>query len=68
MQGDIILSEPNTLIGFAGKRVIQDTIREELPIDFQKAEYLKDHGMVDKVVQRKDLKKTLIEILEHINT
>ena len=66
MLGDITLAEKGSTIGFAGKRVIQDTIREELPIDFQKAEYLKEHGMVDIVCHRKDLKKTLIDILNHI--
>ena len=57
MLGDITIAENGSTIGFAGKRVIQDTIREELPIDFQKAEYLKEHGMVDIVVHRKNLKK-----------
>jgi len=66
MLGDITIAEQGSTIGFAGKRVIQDTIREELPIDFQKAEYLKDHGMVDIVSHRKDLKKTLINILDHL--
>ena len=65
MLGDIIIAEHGSTIGFAGKRVIQDTIREELPIDFQKAEYLKEHGMVDIVVHRKELKETLIKILDH---
>lgn len=67
MLGDITIAERGATIGFAGKRVIQDTIREELPIDFQKAEYLKDHGMVDIVTHRKDLKLTLYNILKHIN-
>ena len=67
MLGDITIAENGSTIGFAGKRVIQDTIREELPIDFQKAEYLKEHGMVDIVVHRKDLKKTIVDILDHIN-
>ncbi len=66
MLGDITIAEQGSTIGFAGKRVIQDTIREELPIDFQKAEYLKEHGMVDIVVHRKDLKNTLIKILDHL--
>ena len=66
MLGDITIAEQGSTIGFAGKRVIQDTIREELPIDFQKAEYLKNHGMVDIVVHRKELKKTLINILNHL--
>ena len=67
MLGDITIAEKGSTIGFAGKRVIQDTIREELPIDFQKAEYLHEHGMIDIVVQRKDLKKTLSKILHHIS-
>ncbi len=66
MLGDITIAEKGSTIGFAGKRVIQDTIREELPIDFQKAEYLKDHGMVDIVLHRKEIKTTLINILDHI--
>ena len=65
MLGDIMIAEHGSTIGFAGKRVIQDTIREELPIDFQKAEYLKEHGMVDIVVHRKNLKETLSKILDH---
>jgi acetyl-CoA carboxylase carboxyl transferase subunit beta len=67
MLGDITIAEKGSTIGFAGKRVIQDTIREELPIDFQKAEYLHEHGMVDIIVHRKDLKKTLSDILHHIS-
>ena len=67
MLGDITIAEQGATIGFAGKRVIQDTIREELPIDFQKAEYLKDHGMVDIVSHRKDLKETLYKVLDHIS-
>ena len=67
MLGDITIAEKGATIGFAGKRVIQDTIREELPIDFQKAEYLKEHGMVDIVTHRKDLKDTIYKILKHIS-
>ena len=66
MLGDITIAEQGSTIGFAGKRVIQDTIREELPIDFQKAEYLKEHGMVDIVCHRKDLKNNLAKVLNHI--
>ncbi len=66
MLGDIMIAEHGSTIGFAGKRVIQDTIREELPIDFQKAEYLKEHGMVDIVIHRKNLKETLSKILKHL--
>ena len=67
MLGDITIAEQGATIGFAGKRVIQDTIREELPIDFQKAEYLKDHGMVDIVSHRKELKETIYKVLDHIS-
>ncbi len=68
MLGDITIAEKGATIGFAGKRVIQDTIREELPIDFQKAEYLKEHGMVDIVSHRKNLKEILHKVLKHITT
>lgn len=63
MLGDIHIAEPNALIGFAGPRVIQDTVREKLPEGFQRAEYLRDHGMVDMVVKRSDLRPTLGRIL-----
>jgi len=63
MLGDIHLAEPGSIIGFAGQRVIQETIREQLPDGFQKAEYLLEHGMVDAVVPRKELKATLARIL-----
>lgn len=59
MVGDIHIAEPGATIGFAGKRVIQETIREELPDDFQTAEYLLDHGMVDMVVSRNELNATI---------
>ena len=67
MLGDVTIAEKGATIGFAGKRVIQDTIREELPIDFQKAEYLKEHGMVDIVSHRKDLRKTLYKVIQHVS-
>lgn len=63
MVGDVHLAEPGCMIGFAGKRVIQETIREELPPGFQTAEYLRDHGMVDMVVPRKDLPATIARLL-----
>lgn len=63
MLGDIALSEPGATIGFAGKRVIEETIRESLPEGFQSAEYLLDHGMVDMVVRRGELRDTLVTIL-----
>lgn len=68
MLGDIILAEPNTLIGFAGRRVIEQTIREKLPEDFQKAEFLLEKGYIDKIVHRKDMKHTLSTILELHNS
>ena len=63
MLGDVQLAEPKALIGFAGQRVIEQTIREKLPEGFQRAEYLLDHGMLDMVVERKDLRATLGRIL-----
>ncbi len=64
MLGDITLAEPGAIIGFAGARVIEETIHEKLPEGFQRAEYLYDHGMVDMVVHRRDLRATLIRILD----
>lgn len=64
MLGDIHIAEPGATIGFAGKRVIQETIREELPDDFQTAEYLLEHGMVDMVTPRDELPDTLSRILD----
>jgi len=63
MLGDIALAEPDATIGFAGSRVIQETIREQLPEGFQRSEYLLDHGMIDMVVHRRDLRNTLARIL-----
>ena len=63
MLGDVQIAEPGALIGFAGARVIEQTIREKLPEGFQRAEYLKDHGMVDMVVHRHDLRPTLGRLL-----
>jgi acetyl-CoA carboxylase carboxyl transferase subunit beta len=63
MLGDVHIAEPGSLIGFAGQRVIQETIREKLPEGFQRAEYMHDHGMVDLVVPRPELKATLARIL-----
>jgi len=59
MLGDIHIAEPGALIGFAGPRVIEQTIREKLPEGFQRAEYLRDHGMVDMVVHRHKLRETI---------
>ncbi|EMB82672.1 acetyl-CoA carboxylase, carboxyltransferase subunit beta [Streptococcus mutans] len=63
MEGDIILAEPQTLIGFAGRRVIETTVRETLPEGFQKAEFLLEHGFVDAIVKRTELKKTIAKLL-----
>lgn len=62
--GDIILAEPNALIGFAGPRVIEQTIKQKLPDGFQKSEFLLEHGFIDKIVERKDMKDTLYKILQ----
>ena len=67
MLGDVHIAEPGALIGFAGQRVIQDTIREKLPEGFQRAEYLHEHGMVDMVVPRKDLRETLARLLDYLS-
>ncbi len=64
MLGDIIIAEPDALIGFAGPRVIQQTIGQKLPKGFQKSEFLLEHGMIDIVVKRKELKSVLTNILE----
>ncbi|HFI0079604.1 TPA: acetyl-CoA carboxylase, carboxyltransferase subunit beta [Streptococcus suis] len=63
MEGDIILAEPQTLVGFAGRRVIESTVRENLPDDFQKAEFLQEHGFVDVIVKRQDLPATISRLL-----
>ncbi|MBY4974143.1 acetyl-CoA carboxylase, carboxyltransferase subunit beta [Streptococcus suis] len=63
MEGDIILAEPQTLVGFAGRRVIESTVRENLPDDFQKAEFLQEHGFVDTIVKRQDLPATISRLL-----
>ncbi len=63
MQGDIIIAEPQTLIGFAGRRVIEQTIRQKLPDDFQKAEFLLEKGFIDKIVPRTELRETLTLLL-----
>ncbi|HFI0091970.1 TPA: acetyl-CoA carboxylase, carboxyltransferase subunit beta [Streptococcus suis] len=63
MEGDIILAEPQTLVGFAGRRVIESTVRENLPDDFQKAEFLQEHGFVDAIIKRQDLPATISRLL-----
>ena len=61
--GDIILAEPKALIGFAGPRVIEQTIKQKLPEGFQSSEFLLEHGFIDKIVERKDMKSTLAQII-----
>lgn len=62
--GDIILAEPHAMIGFAGQRVIEQTIGESLPEGFQTAEFLLEHGFIDKIVERKDLKDTIYDLIQ----
>lgn len=65
MLGDVNIAEPGALIGFAGPRVIEETIKQELPAGFQRAEFLQEHGMVDRVVDRRELKATIGTVLRH---
>jgi len=65
MLGDIIIAEPKALIGFAGPRVIEQTIKQRLPKGFQRAEFLLKHGMIDMIVPRRDMKKTLTTLIEY---
>ena len=62
--GDIILAEPHAMIGFAGQRVIKQTIGKELPEGFQTSEFLLEHGFIDKIVERKDLKETIYKLIK----
>ncbi|MEW6544413.1 MAG: acetyl-CoA carboxylase, carboxyltransferase subunit beta [Nitrospirota bacterium] len=66
MLGDVIMAEPKALIGFAGPRVIEQTIKQQLPDEFQRAEFLLEHGMIDMIVERKHLKETLGLLLSHL--
>ncbi|MEW6410503.1 MAG: acetyl-CoA carboxylase, carboxyltransferase subunit beta [Nitrospirota bacterium] len=68
MLGDVIIAEPRSLIGFAGPRVIEQTIKEQLPAGFQRAEFLLNHGLVDMIVERKHLKETLARLLLFFST
>lgn len=65
MLGDVIIAEPKSLIGFAGPRVIEQTIKQQLPQNFQRAEFLLEHGMIDMIVHRKDLKQCLFKLMDH---
>jgi acetyl-CoA carboxylase carboxyl transferase subunit beta len=66
MLGDVNLAEPGALIGFAGPRVIEETIKQELPQGFQRAEFLLEHGMVDRVVDRRELRNEVALLLDHM--
>lgn len=66
MLGDIIIAEPKSLIGFAGPRVIEQTIKQQLPESFQRAEFVLEHGIIDLVVERKELKNTIWILLQHL--
>lgn len=68
MLGDVILAEPKALIGFAGPRVIEQTIKQRLPDGFQRAEFLLEHGMVDQIVERKNLRETMSLLLTHLTS
>ena len=65
--GDIILAEPKALIGFAGPKVIQQTVRVKLPEGFQTSEFLLEHGFVDRIVSRKDLRSQIALILDYVS-
>ncbi|MCE5312595.1 MAG: acetyl-CoA carboxylase, carboxyltransferase subunit beta [Nitrospiraceae bacterium] len=65
MLGDIIIAEPKSLVGFAGPRVIEQTIKQQLPDDFQRAEFLLEHGMIDFIASRKDMKNTVYKLISH---
>jgi acetyl-CoA carboxylase carboxyl transferase subunit beta len=66
MLGDVNLAEPGALIGFAGPRVIEQTIKQELPEGFQRSEFLLDHGMIDMIVDRREMKETVARLLRHM--
>jgi acetyl-CoA carboxylase carboxyl transferase subunit beta len=63
MLGDVIIAEPKALIGFAGPRVIEQTIRQKLPKDFQRSEFLLEHGMLDAIVDRREMRDYIIKLL-----
>jgi acetyl-CoA carboxylase carboxyl transferase subunit beta len=65
MLGDVNLAEPGALIGFAGPRVIEQTIKQELPEGFQRSEFLLEHGMIDAIIDRRQMKAEIARILRH---
>jgi acetyl-CoA carboxylase carboxyl transferase subunit beta len=66
MLGDVIIAEPNALIGFAGPRVIEQTVRETLPDGFQRSEFLLEHGAIDMIVDRREMRQTLSNLLSNL--
>jgi len=66
MLGDVIMAEPKALIGFAGPRVIEQTVREKLPEGFQRSEFLLEHGAIDMIVDRRQMRKTIAKIISHL--
>ena len=68
MLGDMNIAEPNALIGFAGPRVVKETIGKDLPDGFQTSEFLKEHGFIDFIVHRKDLKEKISQLLRMIKS
>jgi acetyl-CoA carboxylase carboxyl transferase subunit beta len=68
MLGDIIIAEPRSLIGFAGPRVIEQTISQQLPADFQRAEFLLEHGIIDMIVPRREMRQTLSSLIGHLGS
>jgi acetyl-CoA carboxylase carboxyl transferase subunit beta len=66
MLGDVIIAEPKALIGFAGPRVIESTVREKLPEGFQRAEFLLEHGAIDLIVDRRQMRKSLVGLITHL--
>ena len=66
MLGDVIMAEPKALVGFAGPRVIEQTIKQQLPDQFQRAEFLLQHGMIDMIVERQRMKQTVSTLLSHL--
>ena len=66
LQGDVNIAEPGALIGFAGPRVIEDTIRQKLPEGFQRAEFLLEHGMVDLICARQDMRSQVARMVEYL--
>jgi acetyl-CoA carboxylase carboxyl transferase subunit beta len=64
--GDVIIAEPKSLIGFTGPRVIEQTIRQKLPKGFQRSEFLLEHGLIDMIVNRKNMKETLAKLIDYL--